>query len=202
MQMQGQVARLTPPGFPAKPIDYATLLAQFGEKYRQNVEKQVLAYETKLGHVAAERWRRLACLLMTLAPQPPKLTGMHTMQFFIPDGKYRKQVFALHAVGDGTLAVYARDILAEAMRTGILAKPRHSDGDIANTYPLPPSGDTLVIDALDGKSCNPSPFYKDMTGWNRRAICMTLPPDASDVLIQAVERVCNLAAKEWVGKQG
>jgi hypothetical protein len=43
------------------------------------------------------------------------------------------------------------------------------------------------------------PVYKDMTGWNRRAISITLPPSATEVQCQAAEQLCALAAADWAG---
>jgi hypothetical protein len=176
-------------------MDYATLLAGFSEKERQSYERQILAYETKLGAGSAEHWRRLTCVLKTLAPASAKLSSSHTVQFFVPDGKYRKQVFALHGAEDGTLMVYARDVLADAIRAGIFAKPQRAEN--GNAYRVSGSGETLLIDALDGKTPNPDVYYKDMTGWNRKAIRITLPAQASDAQIGAVESLCTLAAMEW-----
>ena len=47
------------------------------------------------------------------------------------------------------------------------------------------------------KTPGPEFFYKDMTGWNRKAICVTLPAMASEAQVRAVENLCALAATEW-----
>jgi hypothetical protein len=177
-------------------MDFSTLLSKLGDKDRQTLERQMLACETKLGVEPAEQWRRLACALMTLSSPMAKFCGSHAIQFFIPDGKYRKQVFALHALGDGALAVYAPNVLEEAARVGLLEKRRRAEADDL-IHRLAQSDETLTIDALDGKTPNPDVFYKDMTGWNRKAICITLPPKASDAQLAAVEQLCALAAAQW-----
>ncbi|HEX2971482.1 MAG TPA: hypothetical protein VHP11_04080 [Tepidisphaeraceae bacterium] len=195
MKVQGEATRARQLARSITPIDYATLLSGFSEKERQSFERQVLAYETALGAGSADAWRRLTCVLKTLTPSPAKLSSSHTVQFYIPDGKYRKQVFAIHGTEDGTLTIYARDILADAIREGILGKPHRGDTD--NTYRLGKSGETLMIEPLDGKTPNPDLFYKDMTGWNRKAIRITLPAKATESQIGAVEQICLLAATEW-----
>ncbi|MGE5611387.1 MAG: hypothetical protein ACM359_19210 [Bacillota bacterium] len=195
MKVQGEATRARARIVPAKPMDYAALLAGFSEKERQTYERQIQAYETKLGAGSAEHWRRLTCVLKALAPAPAKLGSSHTVQFFIPDGKYRKQVYALHGLEDGTLTVYAPDILAKAIREGILAKPQRTND--VSVYNIGKTGETLPIDLLDGKTPNPELYFKDMTGWNRKAIRITLQAQASDVQMEAVEQLCTLAAMEW-----
>jgi hypothetical protein len=177
------------------PMKYAALLATLGEKDRGSLERQITAFDGKAGAPAADRWRRLACVLRTLAPGPVKLAGSNAMQFFIPDGKYRKQVFAMQATGEGSFLVYAPDVVAEAVRKGLVSGLGHAlEGNI---YRVGKSDETLVIDLLDGKTPNPDAFFKDMTGWNRKAIRITLPAKPSDGQARAVEQICALAAGQW-----
>lgn len=187
---------LNKPHVPAvSPMTYEELLATLGEKDRASIERQILAYETKINAAAAERWRRLAALLRTLAPAPIKLAGSNAMQFFVPDGKYRKQVFAMQALADGAFAIYAPDVLAEALRLGVISTLGR--GSVGNTYRVGKSDETLVIDPLDGKTPNPDAFFKDMTGWNRKALRMTLPANATEAQTRAVEQICAVASTQW-----
>lgn len=178
-----------------RPMDYDALLGCFSDKDRSTFERQLATFELKQGAAPAQRWKRLAQVLMTLAPNPAKISSGHAMQFYIPDGKYRKQVFALHGLADGTVAVYAPDVLAEAISEGFLRKT----SDEGNQYRLPDFPQTLEIEPLDGKTPNPDPVYKDMTGWNRKAIRLNLPPSATEEQLAAVEYLCNLAAADWAG---
>lgn len=180
----------------SSPMDYDTLLSKLGAKERHSFEMQIANCQNKCGAKQAERWRRLACVLMTLAPERAKVTGAHTVQFFIPDGKYRKQVFALHALEHGAVTVYSPNVLEDAVRAGLIARNKQADRN--TTYCLAGSKEPLMIDAFDGSTPNPDFFYKDMTGWNRKAIGITLPPDVSDAQVSAVEHLCALAAMEWV----
>ena len=183
-----------------KAMDYATFLERFNEKDRKSVERQILAYETKAGTEPAEHWRRMACLLMTLAPQPGKMpakfASAHGLQFFVPDGKYRMQVFALHGMADGSIAVYAPDVRELGIREGVLVGPAEGE----NLYRLD-SKESLTLDPLDGKTANPDPIYKDMTGWNRKAMRIVIPASASEEQMEAAEQLCALAAKQWAGKE-
>lgn len=177
------------------PMDYTGLLARLGERDRVSLERQVLAYEKKLGVASAQRWRNLASALTAMAPAGVKLAGNNAMQFYIPDGKYRKQVFALQALANGELAVYAPDVRAEAVKAGLLS--RRKAAEVGTTYRLARGDDILTIDALDGRTPNPDAFFKDLTGWNRKAIRVTLPAEPSEAQITATTKLCALAATQW-----
>ena len=69
-----------------------------------------------------------------------------------------------------------------------------------NSYRLPNGVDSIKVDQLDGKTANPSPFYKDMLGWNRRAIRITLPATANTAQVKAAETLCAIGAKKWQAK--
>ncbi len=184
------VARVTP-------LDQATLLSRFGEKDRGSFDRQIQTYATKIGPEPARRWQHIASVLMTMAMGPAKIGPGHTIQFFIPDGKYRKQVFALAGGIDGALSVYAPDVLAEAIRAGVLSKPKKPESP--DHYLLPDSGETLMIECLDSKTPNPEASYKDMTGWNRKAIRVTLSASPTDAQLLATELICAVAAATWAG---
>lgn len=177
-------------------------LAKLGAKDRQTFDRQVAAREARSPGDArlADRWRRLAGLLMTLASAPPKLAGSDAMQFYIPDGKYRKQVFAIHATNDGSIVVFLPEIIDLASKSRLLSGVKGTgddDNDRVRLFRIVDSNESLRIELLDGSTANPSPFYKDMTGWNRRAISVQVPPSATDEQVQAVERLCALAATTW-----
>lgn len=178
------------------PIGEADFLGRFTEKDRGSLERQIVAYEQKNGSAPADRWRRLARVLMALAPFPAKLTATCKLQFFIPDGKYRMQVFAIQPLADGAMGVYAPDVVARAIEAGIIiAVP-----DNPNVYRVGGSQlEMLTIDRLDGNTPEPDPVFKGMTGWNRKAIRMTLTRTASAEQAQAVEMICALAAMDWAG---
>src|SRR5687768_8752472 len=92
-------------------VDYESFLARLGVRDRQTIERHVAACETEATSEHAKLWRRLACLLASLASQPGADTqakdgrtsrqfgvqtaGQKAVQFFAPDGKYRRQIFAL-----------------------------------------------------------------------------------------------------------
>jgi hypothetical protein len=180
----------------ARPISFTDFLAKLSPKDRLNAERRVAVLEADAGPALAALWRQLACTLMTLAPHAAKFVGKQTAQFYVADGKYRMQVFALEDLQDGAMTIYAPDVTAEAVKVGLLAPSGHDE----HTYVIHASGEPLRVEALDRDSLNPGAHFKDMTGWNRKALRITLPPAASPAQVEAAEMLCALAAGNFVNR--
>ena len=182
----------------ANPIPFSEFLAKLSPKDRASAERRVTVLEAEPHPGAAPLWKRMACALMTLSPHAAKLVGRQTVQFYVADGKYRKQVFAMEDLQDGHLTVYCPDVLAEAMKAGLVAPaPQGAPHAGAHFYQIPTSQEPLRIEPLDGASLNPGPHFKDMTGWNRKALRITLPPGPSEAQVEATELLCALAAQRF-----
>jgi hypothetical protein len=185
-------------------LDHDAFLAKFGAKDRATVERHLAAIDLEPdGAAHAVVWTRLARAAMTLAPHMPK-AAQKAVQFFTPDGKYRLQVFALEDARDGKLAVYVPDVLDAAIRAKLLVKPQPSataGGAVPNSYRLADSRDLLQIEPLDNANTNsPAPYFKDMLGWNRKALRITVPINATETQLDATEALLVLAAKAWADK--
>ena len=89
----------------------ATMLAQAGVRDRVNIEKHLTACDAEAEPGHAQLWRRLAAKLSELAPLPVHTAASQMVLFFIADGKYRMQVFALEDCHDGSLSVYLPDVM-------------------------------------------------------------------------------------------
>ncbi len=178
------------------PLDFPTLLSKMGSKDRLNVERHIAACEAEPDPAHAHNARRLLGALGGLAPHSIKTHGQQAVQFFIADGKYRMQVFALADQRDGVMLIYTTDVLEDATKSGVLNGP-HEMGGHTNAYKIKGSTDTIRVDQLDGKTPNPSAFFKDMLGWNRRALRITIPATATKDQVDAVEKLCGLGAKKW-----
>jgi hypothetical protein len=181
---------------PIGPADYEQFLAKLGTKDRLNVQRHVAACDEEVDSSHGSSYRRLLCILAAFAPHAAKTHGQQAVQYYIPDGKYRLQVFALQDQRDGTMAVYCEDVLEEALAGKFVDGP-HEVADVNNSYRIVGTHDSLKIDRLDGKSPSPSPFFKDMLGWNRRALRLTIPANATKEQISAVEKLCWLSAAKW-----
>ena len=164
--------------------DMETFLTGLAGKDRSNIEKHLTAVDAEPDPTHGKLWRRLAVSLRKLAPLPVTTVGQHAVQFFIADGKYRMQVFALEDARDGRLMVYLPDILADAQKSGGAA--------LASLQP----------EALDSANTpNPSPHIKHMLGWNRKALRLTFPAIVNGPQLAAAEALCEVAAKSWAKKE-
>jgi hypothetical protein len=173
----------------------SALLERFSGKDRDGFERQLTACRAKGGEPLATLWSDLAALFTTLASRPPKLTGTNTIQFFIPDGKHRQQVFAMHMEDDGRVSLYLPNVLDTAISAKVLGKA--GKPPLERSYAIGSSQESLTIDLLDRDTINPHAYFKDMTGWNRKAICVTLPAEATAGQKKAVEQLAALAAVNW-----
>jgi hypothetical protein len=179
----------------ARPVDFTTFLSKLATKQRSNAEFNARRGETETTGHRADAWRRLACALMTLAQHATKMNGRDSVEYYIPDGKYRMQVFAIEDLRDGVIQIYCGNVLDEAIKAKILSK--HKAGAAANTYEIAGTPHTLVIEMLDGTTRNPGIHFKNMLGWNRKALRISLPADGNDTQITAVEHICAMSAEKW-----
>jgi hypothetical protein len=58
----------------------------------------------------------------------------------------------------------------------------------------------LNIDTMNGKTPDQerNALYTDFTGWNRRAVRIRLPAEATYAQIRAVGWLCAIAARQWM----
>jgi hypothetical protein len=174
---------------------FEELLIQTGAKDRANIEKHLAACDAESDPEHAMLWRRLVVTLGKLAPMPVATVGSQVVRFFIPDGKYRMQVFAIEDNRDGLLTVYLPNVMAKAVREKLLVKKgeRYS---VAGAL-----SQALTIQAVDANDPpDPPDHIKHMTGWNRKAVKSTLSATgAGEHQVEATERLCALAAEQWAG---
>ncbi|HEY1685227.1 MAG TPA: hypothetical protein VGG19_10720 [Tepidisphaeraceae bacterium] len=168
------------------------MLSKVTAKDRAGVEKHLALCDAERDAAHGEVWRRLAGLLGGLVSLPAKTSGATALTFFIPDGKYRNQVFALEDRRDGTLLLYVPDVIDKAVRQNLLAK---GDG----FYTLPGS-DRLFAQVIDGSLPELPNHIKPMLGWNRKAIRISINTDFPDKRqLTTAELLCCLAAENWAG---
>ena len=175
---------------------FENFLTTVSARDRANIEKHVAVLDAEAGPGHAKSWRSLALVLRRFAPLAANTIGPQVIQFFIADGKYRMQVFALEDKRDGQILVYLPDVLAAAIKAGVLGKPIAGHPD---DYPIRATkGEALHVESLDASNTpDPQPAIKHMLGWNRKALRLTLPALANAAQIAATEAMCALAAKAW-----
>ncbi len=175
-------------------VDFPAFLEKLARKDRLAAEKHVAACEAEIKPHHATLWRRLACSLMTLAPHATKVNGGRSVQYYVPDGKYKMQVFALGDSGKGTVEIFCGNSLQMALDAGVL----HLKGEGADRrYVIGRSTEVLQVDELDGKTENVADYFKHMLGWDRRGLRITLPVSATPAQISATEDLCALSALAW-----
>jgi hypothetical protein len=166
------------------------LLMRITAKDRAYIEKHLTACDSARDPAHGEAWRRLAGLLGQLVALPPRMSGPQALTFFIPDGKYRKQVFTLEDRGDGVMVVYLPDVMNKALREKLLAKS-------GEEFTLPGSHEPFA-QVIDGNVPELPNYIKPMLGWNRKAIKLSVHVDGSGHdQLHAAEELCALAAKDW-----
>jgi hypothetical protein len=196
---------------------YESFLARLGVRDRQAIERHVAACEAEDSSDHATLWRRLACLLASLASNPaagtePKdgrtsrqfgvqTAGQKAVQFFAPDGKYRRQVFALEDLRDGVLVVYTIDALDAALRAGALRGPiRKEDGAAVYEICGCEGNATVTIEPITAANVGSAPdYYRHMVGWNRTALKVTMQIAGDDARLRALNVLYSLAARQVTG---
>ena len=178
--------------------DVETFLARAGAKERAKIEKHLTLRDSEGSTNFSRLWRRVAGVMGGLAPMPAQTMGNLAVLFFIPDGKYRMQVFALEDAGDGQISIYVPDVMAAAQKKKILLKEKQPGefsigGSAANV---------VKIELLDASNTpSPHPHVKNLIGWNRKAIRVILPvSDPDGPQVGAAEALIELAAKTWAAK--
>jgi hypothetical protein len=174
---------------------FEPVLDRAGTKERAKIEKHLAACDAEASAVHGQLWRRMAAILGELAPLAVQSAGNNTWKFFIADGKYRMQVFALEDSFDGVLKIYLPDVLNEAVKAKILARTA-----VEQTFAVAGSQTQLIIDSLGGAQASAAaPHYQHMLGWNRKALRLTLSTTESDEkLADAIRALAQLAATHFV----
>lgn len=175
-----------------QPFEYEQVLAKLSPKDRAAGEKLVALREIEPadGPRHAALWRRLVGSLFALSPFAAKFAGPKAMQFFVQDGKYRMQSFALDDSTDGQLTVYCSDVLDEAIAAGVL---RPDDG-LPNEYHVSRDPhEHLFVERVSPKGAELPALFKGMMGWNRKALRIAIPLSATDARVAAAEAVCAVS---------
>ena len=199
---------------------FETFFAGVGAKDKLSIEKHLAAIDAEADPGHGRAWRRLAVGLRRLAPMAVQTVGQQVVQFFVPDGKYRMQVFTLEDKRDGALFVYLPNVVDQAIREKVLGKPAGKvakaagkgvtgfDDEDDSTQPVEypilaagRTGETLRVEAMDHSNTpDPPAHVRHMLGWNRRAMRVTLPTVGADARVDAVEALSEIAARAWADK--
>jgi len=171
--------------------NFDEVVARLAGTGRASVERHLIKCEKDAQHLLL--WKYLVGLLGRLTPVAMPTAGTLAMRFFVPDGKFKLQLFALEDLQNNELALYCRDIRKAAISENVLD---HSKSD-SNIYRIVRGrvDEWLSIETLTAAGTVSAPeYYKHMLGWNRTAIRIALPVPPSDGQMWAFEEICKLAA--------
>jgi hypothetical protein len=182
--------------YPAATLrSFEVFMARMSGSGRSAIERHLLACEkdTDFAHVLL--WKRLVGLLGGLTPQAAPVPNARAVRFYVPDGKYKLQIFALEDLRDGVLSVYCCDAREAALLEGVIVRASEESDNLyrvggARHEDQPP----LLIELLNAAGTTSAPdYYKHMLGWNRSAIRMSLAKNSTAAQIQTVEAMCHIA---------
>jgi hypothetical protein len=176
----------------SSPVKFDELMAKAPQKDRSNVEKHLAAVDAD----HANLWRRLTRSLATLAPMAIATVGQQAVQFFIADGKYRMQVFSIEDQHDGRIMVYCPDILEKVVSMKLITPDNSGEPD---RYRIARDQEqSIIVEQLTASNTfHPEPHFKNMLGWNRKAVRVTITVTATPEIVDTVEDLCATAAQAW-----
>ncbi len=97
---------------------FEQILARASTRDRANLEKHAAFCDVEGAPGHGVLWRQLVCHLASLVGLPVQMVAQ-AATFFIADGRYRMQVFALEDKKDGLLTIYMPDVIDQvAMSPG------------------------------------------------------------------------------------
>jgi hypothetical protein len=177
-------------------LPYEAFLQQLSAKGRATMEKhdERCAGDALQGHGGL--WKRLAGVFGSLAGHATEVLGLQTVKYYIADGKYKMQVFALEDTGQGTVVIYFPDVLEAAVKRGILAR-----GPKPHYYNVVEGDGQLHLEKINAETKDLT-VCKGMVGWGRQALRVDLNVHADEGQVRAVERLCELAAEKWASTPG
>ena len=181
---------------------YDTFVSRLQVGGRNNVERHLANCERECTQEHIRLWKRLVGFMASLTPNIVPVAGARAVQFYIVDGKYRQQVFALEDLRQDDLALYTGDVLTEATSAGILLPSDSTENNTARYGLREAPEEQLQIERLTTASTSSAPdYYRHMLGWNRKALRIKLPVIATRRQIAAAEQICRLAADRFAHQQ-
>jgi hypothetical protein len=170
---------------------YETFLGQLSVKDLASVQRHDERCAAEGADGLHTLWKRLAGDMGRLAGHAAEALGQVVLKFYIADGKYKQQVFALEATRPGTIGVYLPDVVQGALRQKIMAA-----GSAAHQYKVRGASGQVELLPIDAETKDLT-ACKGMVGWGRRALRVEMSVQTPEGHVRAVERMCALAAEGW-----
>jgi hypothetical protein len=190
--MSHQVQSIHPPrSESAVERQYEAFLGHLTVKGRSTVQKHDESCETAGDQERGVLWKRLAGGLGQLANHAIEVYDLRSVKFYVADGKYKLQVFALEDTPQGTLVVYFPDVAQTAVSEKII-----TGGTSPQLYRVPGGAEPLHLTPINAETPDMT-VCKAMLGWGRRALRAEFALPMQEAHVRAVEHLCELAARKW-----
>ena len=173
----------------ANPLNTEEALQKLGAAGATPLARRLAGY-AQTHPQRARAFGTIGAHLLAMAQGRPR-TLQRAVLLYVPDGAYQMQVFAMDDGVDDTLAVCCEDVLKPAISGKVIAPT----GD--DQYRIAGSSHVLRVEQFDGRTENTPAYINAMTGWNRKAIRITLPADLTQQHVDAVLMLCALSAGLW-----
>jgi hypothetical protein len=188
------VKKSASPAAPSAPPVPATTFASVMEKAPGKDRANLQRHLDSLSADHAKTWKAVVALLGGLAPHALQAVGKESIRFFVEDGRYKFQLYALEDISDGQLRVYLPNVIDEAVKKKVLA-PSGVPGEFT-AKGATRGGPTLRVEALDANNTvDAPPHYKYMLGLGRKALRVMLPAVGGAAHVELLGELCALAAK-------
>lgn len=173
----------------AGPVDVNDALQRLGATGTTPLARRLAASGESFAY-RTQVFGELGAHLLAMAPGRPR-TLQRAVMLYVPDGAYQMQVFAIDDAADNSLVICCEDVLKTAVAAEVIAPTTGTQYQICGTRLM------LTIERFDGKSENPPPYINAMTGWNRKAMRIILPPDLQKPQVDATLLLCAISAASW-----
>src|SRR4051812_2311790 len=100
---------------------FEQILSRASARDKANIEKHLAFCDMEGAPGHGVLWRRMVAYLSSLVPLPVQMAPQAVL-FFVADGRYRMQVFALEDRKDGLMALYIPDVLEDAVKQDLLVQ--------------------------------------------------------------------------------
>jgi hypothetical protein len=178
----------------APPVAATTTFASVMEKAPGKDRANLQRHLDGLTPDHAKTWKSVVALLGGLAPHALQAVGKESIRFFVADGRYKFQLYALEDTSDGQLRVYLPNVIDEAVKKKLLA-PAGVPGEFIAKGAARGAA-TLRVEQLDAANTVDAPaHFKYMIGLGRKALRVVFPAVGGAAHVELLGQLCAMAAK-------
>jgi hypothetical protein len=173
------------------PQTFEAVVAKAAAKDKANIQRHLDALEAEGSTAHVKAWKKLVLALAKLAPNSLETVGKDAIRFYVADGRYRLQRYAIEDVRDGVIKVYVSDVLEKALKRKVVSAAK-----VPDEYGVPGhAGEAVKIEPLSSENtAEPAAHFKFMIGMGRKALRLTVAATGHPHQLAAVEQICELAA--------